>query len=259
VLYQPIVELQTGSIHEFEALIRWRHPEHGLVTPDEFVNVAEETGLIIEIGQWILEQSCRQIARWQRNFARTLSVSVNLSAKQLMHPSLTKDIVHILKTSGLEPKQLKLEVTESTVMEHSEKSLSVLGELDGLGVQLSTDDFGTGYSSLSYLQKFPFDRLKIDRSFIDKMGDDDKSGAIVKTILMLGENLGIEVVAEGIESEKQFEHLKHLGCSLGQGFLFSRPVPANDARELIRKGFDFESAPHLLADDPSVVELALVQ
>jgi diguanylate cyclase (GGDEF)-like protein/PAS domain S-box-containing protein len=236
VLYQPIVELPTGTIREFEALIRWRHPRHGLISPDEFVGVAEETGLIIPIGRWILEQACREISEWQTETSTRLSVSVNLSAKQLMHPSLTSQVNQVLSSSGLEAGQLKLEVTESTVMEHSEKSLSVLNELDALGIQLSTDDFGTGYSSLSYLQRFPFDRLKIDRSFIDKMEEDEKSRSIVRTILMLGENLGIEVVAEGVETGRQLEQLQRLGCRLGQGFLFSKPVEAGLAKRLVKKG-----------------------
>lgn len=235
VLYQPIVCLESCEVSEFEALIRWRHPTLGLISPDEFVGVAEETGLIIPIGRWILEEACEQISKWQKRTSKRLSISVNLSAKQLMHPSLSGQIRQILRKTCLEPSQLKLEVTESTVMEHSDKSLSVLSELDELGVSLSTDDFGTGYSSLSYLQRFPFDRLKIDRSFIDKMNDDEKSGAIVKTILMLGENLGIDVVAEGIETERQLESLRTLGCKLGQGYLFSRPVDASKARKLLKK------------------------
>ena len=259
VLYQPIVELQTGAIHEFEALLRWRHPTHGLIAPDEFVGVAEETGLIIEIGQWILEQACRQTAKWQKNLSTQLCISVNLSAKQLMHPSLTKQVIHSLTTTGLDPRQLKLEVTESTVMEHSEKALSVLKELDELGVMLSTDDFGTGYSSLSYLQKFPFDRLKIDRSFIEKMEEDAKSAAIVKTILMLGENLDIEVVAEGIESAEQLAHLRTLGCVRGQGYLFSRPATPLEARGLIRDRFDEEETRTLLDLSESVFEVSLLQ
>jgi diguanylate cyclase (GGDEF)-like protein len=234
VLYQPIVEMQTGRINEFEALIRWRHPKNGLISPDEFISVAEETGLIIPIGKWILQESCRQIAEWQSRFAFPLSVSVNLSAKQLMHPSLIEQITGILADAGLNARQLKLEVTESTVMEHGERSQSVLNALDDLGISLSTDDFGTGYSSLSYLQRFPFDRLKIDRSFIDKMDDDDKSRAIVKTILMLGENLGIEVVAEGIETDRQLQLLTSLGCQYGQGYLFSHPLEARRAEKLLR-------------------------
>ncbi|MBP7377754.1 MAG: PAS domain S-box protein [Pyrinomonadaceae bacterium] len=234
VLYQPIVSLETGSIREFEALIRWRHPVHGLVAPNEFVHVAEETGLIIPIGKWILEESCRQIVKWQANFAYPLSISVNLSAKQLMHPDLTAQVAAILAETQLNPRQLKLEVTETNVMEHSERSLAVLSVLDALGISLSTDDFGTGYSSLSYLQRFPFDRLKIDRSFVDKMSEGEKSIAIVKTILMLGENLGIEVVAEGIETEEQLLTLRSLGCRLGQGYLFSRPVEASVIEEMLR-------------------------
>jgi EAL domain-containing protein (putative c-di-GMP-specific phosphodiesterase class I) len=168
-----------------------------------------------------------------------LSVSVNLSAKQLMHPSLTPRIKEVLRASGLDPCQLKLEVTETTVMEHSDRSLKVLCELDELGVSLSTDDFGTGYSSLSYLQRFPFERLKLDRSFVHKMTDDKKSTAIVKTILMLGENLDIEVVAEGIETIEELDLLHSLGCKTGQGYLFSRPIDAETAEEFLRQGADF--------------------
>lgn len=242
VLYQPIVDLRTGIVNEFEALIRWRHPAHGLVTPNEFVQVAEETGLIIPIGKWILAESCRQIAEWQQRFDRELSVSVNLSAKQLMHPNLSEQIRSVLAEMRLDASQLKLEVTESTVMEHSERSMKVLSELDELGVSLSTDDFGTGFSSLSYLQRFPFDRLKIDRSFIKLMDDDNKSGLIVKTILMLGENLDIEVVAEGIETCGQLQILRELGCTLGQGYLFSHPIDPEAAGELLAKGPNVFSA-----------------
>lgn len=236
VLYQPIVDLDTGAVSEFEALIRWRHPVHGLVAPDEFIHVAEETGLIVPIGRWIIEEACRQVAEWRRKFDRDLAVSVNLSAKQLMHPSLTAQVREVLSETGLHPRHLKLEVTESTVMEHSDRSLKVLSGLDLLGVALSTDDFGTGYSSLSYLQKFPFERLKIDRSFIRSMDEDEKSGAIVKTILMLGENLGIEVVAEGIETAAHLEKLRALDCHIGQGYLFSRPADQESIEAFIRGG-----------------------
>lgn len=261
VLYQPIIELDGGFVSEFEALIRWQHPEYGLVTPDEFIGVAEETGMIVSMGRWILEESCRQIAEWQENSEHQLSVSVNLSAKQLMHPSLTKQIRDILDQTGLLPRQLKLEVTESTVMEHSERSLSVLNELDELGVLLSTDDFGTGYSSLSYLQRFPFDRLKIDRTFIDKMDCDEKSAAIVKTILMLGENLGLDVVAEGIETERQLEMLRALGCKRGQGYLFSKPVDNKNAEKLLENGLKYFGAAteHVLSRSNSILEVSRIQ
>jgi diguanylate cyclase (GGDEF)-like protein/PAS domain S-box-containing protein len=237
VYYQPIVNLDTGRVREFEALIRWHHPVHGLVSPDTFIQVAEETGMIIPIGQWILDMACRHTAEWQKYSAVRLSTSVNLSAKQLVHPHLTAQIRQVLEETKLDPRQLKLEVTESTVMENSERSLSVLSELSELGVALSTDDFGTGYSSLSYLHRFPFSRLKIDRSFIAKMDEDEKSAAIVKTILMLGENLDIEVVAEGIETENQLELLRALGCRLGQGYIFSEPVDMKSAGLMISKPF----------------------
>jgi diguanylate cyclase (GGDEF)-like protein/PAS domain S-box-containing protein len=261
VLYQPIVDMTSGSVTEFEALIRWRHPVHGLVGPNEFVHVAEETGLIIPIGKWIIEESCRQIAEWDRKFGLDLSVSVNLSAKQLMHPNLTSQVSEILSETGLQPRQLKLEVTESTVMEHSDRSLKVLNDLDKLGVNLSTDDFGTGYSSLSYLQRFPFERLKIDRSFINLMDADAKSGAIVKTILMLGENLGIEVVAEGIETVSQLEKLRSLGCTRGQGFLFSRPIDGESAEAMLESGANvFDQNPALEFRNPApMIEVADVQ
>lgn len=233
VYYQPIVNLETGTVREFEALIRWRHPKHGLVGPNEFIEVAEEMGLIIPIGRWILGEACRQTAEWQKNLSFPLSISVNLSAKQLMHPTLISNINEMLEETGLDPNLLKLEVTESTVMEHSDTSLAVLSELKMMGISLSTDDFGTGYSSLSYLHHFPFSRLKIDRSFVNKMYEDEKSSAIIKTILMLGENLGIEVVAEGIETESQLALLRQLGCPLGQGYLFSRPLPAADAEAFL--------------------------
>jgi EAL domain-containing protein (putative c-di-GMP-specific phosphodiesterase class I) len=235
--YQPIVELATGRVKEFEALIRWRHPSHGLIVPETFIQVAEETGLIIQIGRWIIETACRQTAEWQRQARHLLATSVNLSAKQLVHTQLCSQIKEILEECSLDAKQLKLEVTESTVMENSERSLSVLMELADLGVSLSTDDFGTGYSSLSYLHRFPFDRLKIDRSFINKMEDDEKSAAIVKTILRLGENLGIEVVAEGIETSQQLGLLRRLGCQLGQGYIFSEPVEAAKATSLLDHRF----------------------
>ena len=261
VLYQPIVNLTTGLVSEFEALIRWWHPHRGMVSPDEFVHIAEETGLIIPIGKWILEESCRQIAVWQRQFNLPLKISVNLSAKQLMHPALTSQVTEILLDTGLKASQLKLEVTESTVMEHSEISLGVLTALDRIGIELSTDDFGTGYSSLSYLQRFPFERIKIDRSFISKMDEDEKSGAIVKTILMLGENLNMEVVAEGIETVSQLEKLRSLGCKTGQGYLFSRPIDRESVEQFLESGANvFAENPSLVfRDQGSIIEVYDVQ
>ena len=238
VFYQPIVALDTARVNEFEALIRWQHPKHGLVMPNDFIEIAEETGLIIPIGRWILREACRQTVEWRRAIPNTerLSISVNLSAKQLMHPSLSGEVSEILRGEALPPGCLKLEVTESMVMENSEKALSVISDLHALGVSLSTDDFGTGYSSLSYLHRFPFDRLKIDRSFVSKMDTDEKSEAIVRTILLLGQNLNIEVVAEGIETESQREALRRLGCRKGQGYLFSKPVDRETATRFLSEG-----------------------
>jgi diguanylate cyclase (GGDEF)-like protein/PAS domain S-box-containing protein len=246
VFYQPIVSLATGRIKEFEALIRWRHPVYGLIAPDEFIGVAEETGLIVPIGRHVLTEACRQTAAWQKRCPQQhigeLSVSVNLSAKQLMHPGLAAQVADVLTESDLPARFLKLEVTESTVMEHSETALDVMNELCALGVSFSADDFGTGYSSLSYLHRFPFKRLKIDRSFICKMDADEKSEAIVRTILMLGHNLDIEVVAEGIENEAQLEALRRFGCRYGQGYLFSRPVGAETSEKLFSDEFLLHSA-----------------
>ncbi len=262
VFYQPIVSLQTGDINECEALIRWRHPKHGLIAPNEFISVAEETGLIIPIGKWILAEACRQTAEWQKRIPRlrSMSISVNLSAKQLMHPALMSQVSEILLQTGLDPHCLKLEVTESTVMENSDIALGVLSELRKLGISLSTDDFGTGYSSLSYLHRFPFERLKIDRSFINKMDQDEKSEAIVRTILMLGQSLNIETVAEGIENEKQLELLRSLGCPAGQGFLFSRPLEARDAARFLEDGLPLAmSSAFIFAGASEIMEAVEVQ
>lgn len=238
VFYQPIVELSSGKIVEFEALIRWQHPLHGLVPPNDFIGIAEETGLIIPIGKWILEEACRQIAEWQARFKmhQHLAISVNLSAKQLLHLNIIAQVEEVLNMTALNPRCLKLEVTETMVMENGDKSLAVISELNNLGIALSTDDFGTGYSSLSYLHRFPFNRLKIDRSFVSKMDSDPKSEAIVRTILLLAQNLNIEVVAEGIETEPQLGILRQLGCQTGQGYLFSKPVNAETAAQLLQNG-----------------------
>jgi diguanylate cyclase (GGDEF)-like protein/PAS domain S-box-containing protein len=258
-LYQPIVDLVSGEVREFEALIRWQHPKLGLISPGEFVSVAEETGLIVPIGKWILEESCRQIADWQKHVGFDLSVSVNLSAKQLIHPALTSQVKDALFATGLNASQLKLEVTESMVMEHRELSLKILTQLDEIGVALSTDDFGTGYSSLSYLQNFPFKRLKIDRSFVNLLDRDEKSKAIVKTILMLGENLDIHVVAEGIETTSQLEILRSLGCISGQGFLFSRPIDSEAIRLFLESGANVFSADPQLKYQSQIIQVADVQ
>jgi EAL domain-containing protein (putative c-di-GMP-specific phosphodiesterase class I) len=233
VYYQPIISLQTGRLAGFEALVRWNHPRRGLVAPADFIPVAEETGLIVPIGQWVLNEACAQVRQWQIDSPshRSLSLSVNLSARQVAQPDLLQRIKDALETSKLNPHCLKLEITESVVMENAEAAAQMFKQLRSLGVQLSIDDFGTGYSSLSYLHRFPLNYLKIDRSFVMRLTTDNDN-AIVRTISTLARNLGMEV----IETEEQFQQLKMLGCEYGQGYLFSRPV-GNDGVE------------HLLAQD----------
>ncbi|HEX6728472.1 MAG TPA: bifunctional diguanylate cyclase/phosphodiesterase [Pyrinomonadaceae bacterium] len=236
VYYQPIIALQTNRLAGFEALLRWNHPRRGLISPADFVPVAEETGMIVAIGQWVLEEACRKVKEWQTKSPshRALSLSVNLSARQVAQPDLIEQIKNALLNSKLNPHHLKLEITESVVMGNTETATMMFKQLRALGVQLSIDDFGTGYSSLSYLHRFPLNYLKIDRSFVDRMTTDGDD-AIVKTIATLARNLGMEVIAEGIETEEQHKLLKDLGCEYGQGYLFSRPVNHEAAYRLLEK------------------------
>ena len=231
VYYQPIVSVANGQLHGFEALVRWHHPERGVVSPTDFISLAEETGLILPLGLNVIREACRQLRVWQqRSFSdRDLIISVNLSAKQLMEPDLVQRIAEVLHESQLKPWHLKLEVTESVVMENPEIAAVTLAKLRALGVLLSIDDFGTGYSSLSYLNRFPLDILKIDRSFISTMNQSDENLQIVKTIVTLAGNLGMEVIAEGVETEEQLNQLRLLKCQYAQGFLFSEPMNAMDA------------------------------
>jgi diguanylate cyclase (GGDEF)-like protein len=231
VYYQPIVSVASGQLHGFEALVRWHHPDRGIVSPDDFIPLAEETGLILPLGLTVFREACRQLRAWhQRSLSdRDLIISVNLSAKQLIEPDLSERITEVLHESQLKPWHLKLEVTESVVMDNPEMAAITLGKLRALGVHLSIDDFGTGYSSLSYLNRFPLDILKIDRSFIATMNESDENLQIVKTIVTLAGNLGMEVIAEGVETEEQLAQLRLLKCQYAQGFLFSEPMNATDA------------------------------
>jgi diguanylate cyclase (GGDEF)-like protein len=235
VYYQPIICLETDELYGFEALVRWNHPERGLVSPDTFIPVAEETGLIVDIGQQILYESCRQTREWHLAWpGKPLTISVNLSAKQFAQPDLIGQVKRILAKTGLAAEYVKLEITESVVMKNAEIATAMLMQLCALGVHLSIDDFGTGYSSLSYLHRFPVKTLKIDRSFIGRMGQGGENSEIVRTINTLAQNLGMEVVAEGVETVEQLEQLKSMNCTLGQGYLFSRPLDANAANAFIQ-------------------------
>ena len=235
VHYQPIVSLNNETVTGFEALVRWQHPDRGLVYPDAFIRVAEETELIIPIGERVLFEACRQIREWQLEFPEysELSVSVNLSGKQFQQPNLVKRVSDVLHETGLEPRFLNLEITESILMDNVETAVRMMKELRALGVQLSIDDFGTGYSSLSYLHRFPMNTLKVDRSFVSQMHDNNENTEIVRTILMLARNLSMEVIAEGIETEDQLLKLLLLGCDYGQGYFFCSPADAGTVKDLL--------------------------
>lgn len=232
--YQPIFSLADEKLSRFEALIRWQHPERGLVGPGEFIPVAEETGLILDLGNWVLRQARRQMRDWQLKglVDDAAAVSVNLSCKQFVQPGLLEQVKEVLKETGLRGQCLELEITESVIMENADAACQTLRELRALGVSLSIDDFGTGYSSLSYLHRFPISTLKIDRSFI---GNDDNSG-IVGTIITLADKLGMEVVAEGVETAAQVSYLKDLGCEFGQGYWLARPADSAAIELLLQEG-----------------------
>ncbi|MFP4297054.1 MAG: EAL domain-containing protein [Spirulinaceae cyanobacterium] len=235
VYYQPIISLQTGKIIGFEALIRWQHPQRGLISPVEFIPLAEETGLIMILGEWVLRQACEQLAQWHQTLAggEELMITVNLSPAQLKQPDLPQIVAKILQKTHLNSQKLKLEITESGLMENIDIALSLLQRFTKLGVQLSIDDFGIGYSSLGRLQHLPFNTLKIDQSFVRWMGFENESLEIVQTILTLAHNLGMNVVAEGVESLEQLSQLRQLQCDYGQGYLFSRPIDAIAATTLL--------------------------
>ncbi|MGB8702778.1 MAG: GGDEF domain-containing phosphodiesterase, partial [Thermosynechococcaceae cyanobacterium] len=225
--YQPIVCLQTRQIVGLEALIRWRHPERGLISPSEFIPVAEETGLIIPIGEWVLWEACKQMSIWQTQFPgiSSLKMSINLASKQLKEPSFIATLDQILVNTGLECSCLQLEITESMLID-GETTINVFSQLQSRNISLSIDDFGTGYSSLAYLRRFPINRLKIDRSFVKCMNIDNENFEIVRTIITLAHTLGMDVVAEGVETAVQIDLLKSLECELAQGYLFFKPLNA---------------------------------
>jgi EAL domain-containing protein (putative c-di-GMP-specific phosphodiesterase class I) len=233
--YQPIVDLDSGQLVSLEALVRWSHPELGVVSPADFVPLAEETGLIIPLGEWILRRVCAEIANWRDLGIEPPRVSINLSSKQLNDHDLVAVVAAILAKAKIAPELLTFELTENTVMQNAESTVPMLHDLRKLGVRLAIDDFGTGYSSLSYLKRLPIDILKIDRSFVQNVPDDPDDSAIVEAIIALSHSLRLGVVAEGVEETEQVEFLRRLGCDAVQGYLCGRPVPAEETTVLLRK------------------------
>jgi EAL domain-containing protein (putative c-di-GMP-specific phosphodiesterase class I) len=234
--YQPLVALDNGEIRGVEALLRWEHPRRGVVLPAEFIGLAEESGLIVPIGRWVLGEACRQAHAWQHEGGPRLGLNVNLSAKQLLDPGLTADVAEALARSGLDPSLLTLEITESILMNDTAYTTTTLDRLKALGARIAIDDFGTGYSSLSYLRRFPIDGLKIDQSFVAALERGGEETAIVSSILALSRTLNLETVAEGVENVIQATRLRAMGGDLAQGYYFARPLAAADLAVLLQQG-----------------------
>jgi predicted signal transduction protein with EAL and GGDEF domain len=231
LFYQPLINLATDEVSGFEALLRWHHPQHGMIVPAEFIPLAEEIGVIRAMGAWVLGQACSEAMRWPDH----IKVAVNLSPVQFEHGTLVLDVAAALGKSGLPAHRLELEITEKVLLEDTEATLSILNQLRDLGVQISMDDFGTGYSSLGYLRKFPFDKIKIDQSFIRDMSAREDSMAIVRAVMSLGASLKMSVTAEGVETDEQLSRLRDEGCTEVQGYLFSRPQPATELAALLKR------------------------
>jgi EAL domain-containing protein (putative c-di-GMP-specific phosphodiesterase class I) len=245
VYYQPIVSLSDQKLRGFEALVRWMHPERGLVPPTAFIPLAEETGLICEIGRWVLEDSCLQVSRWMELYPEAtggIHLSVNLSGRQFAQSDLVEQIQGAMRLGGFPASALKLEITESILMENADSAAGILAQIREMGIRLSIDDFGTGYSSLSYLHQFPAQTLKIDRSFVSKIEEETTQFAIVRAVVSLAHVMGMDVVAEGIETTSQLDVLGQLGCEYGQGYLFAKPLPAAEIEAMLAR-LEHEGAP----------------
>jgi len=232
--YQSEVDLRTGRVFAVEALVRWKHPKLGMVPPNRFIPTAEENGLIVPIGDWVLHEACRQNKAWQDAGLPHMVVSVNVSARQFREKNLIHRVVSALESSGLEARYLELELTESLIMQDLDLAVATMKDLQGLGVQLSIDDFGTGYSSLSALKTFPVARLKIDKSFVDGILADENDMAVASAVISLGQKLNLRVIAEGVETEAQAAFLRSVHCDEMQGYLFSKPRPASEIEDLLR-------------------------
>jgi EAL domain-containing protein (putative c-di-GMP-specific phosphodiesterase class I) len=234
LLYQPKVDLQSGKMTGMEALIRWRHPERGTVPPAQFIPLAEESGLIVPIGEWVLRTACKQNKAWQDAGMPAISVSVNVSARQFREKDLVKRVARALEESGLDPRYLELELTEGLIMQDFDRALTTMHALQAIGVRISIDDFGTGYSSLSALQSFPIVRLKIDKAFVDGIAKNEDDRAIAKAVISMGHQLNLKIIAEGVETEQQLAFLRANNCDEMQGYLFSEPVTAENIPALLR-------------------------
>ncbi|MCW8943185.1 MAG: EAL domain-containing protein, partial [Sedimenticola sp.] len=233
--YQPQLDLTTHTITGMEALIRWHHPKHGMIPPDRFIPLAEETGLILPIGDWVLEQACQQVKQFQQQGFEELMVAVNVSVRQLEGQDMTKTLQQLLEQHGISASSLEVEITESVMMEDPDRMIESLSELKELGIRLALDDFGTGHSSLSYLQRFPFDKLKIDRAFIRNITESPDDAAIAMTIGAMAKSLNLTVIAEGVETQEQLDFLKKCGCNEIQGYFISKPVPAKKFIALLKQ------------------------
>jgi EAL domain-containing protein (putative c-di-GMP-specific phosphodiesterase class I) len=226
--YQPLIKLESGETTAFEALVRWNHPRRGIVMPDDFIPLAEETGLIVQLGEWVIRNACSEVAHWPEH----LHVSVNLSPAQMRSSALIGTVFNAIAAAGISPERLQLEITESVLMHDSEVNLATLHKLRDFGVRIALDDFGTGYSSLNYLRSFPFDKIKIDKCFISEIEENADCQAIVQAVVSLANSLGMETTAEGVESSEQLQHLRDKGCTEAQGYLFSRPERAEQFTDL---------------------------
>jgi EAL domain-containing protein (putative c-di-GMP-specific phosphodiesterase class I) len=243
--YQPIIHLESGRIQAFEVLIRWRHPTRGLIMPSEFIPLAEKSGLICEIGRWVLQAACDQTAAWHAQYpsAADVAVAVNLSARQFASGDLVRMVQSALRSSGLSPRHLILEITETLLMDNAQRTHRVIARLKGLGVRLSIDDFGAGYSSLAYLRDFDMDTMKIDRSFVARLDDRHEDIEIIRTIISLAHTLNMTVIAEGVEKLSQLLHLRKMACENSQGYLYRRPLHPSAAGQLLAAGAAFPFQP----------------
>ncbi|WML50573.1 EAL domain-containing protein [Neobacillus sp. PS3-34] len=242
LFYQPQVELETGKIIGAEALVRWHHPERGFISPGDFISLAEETGLIVPLGKWVLRKACEQNKAWQDRGLEAFPIAVNISVRQIQEDDFVELVTKILQETGLDPNFLELEITES-IMQDIERSTIILNQLKELGVKNTIDDFGTGYSSLSYLKHLPIDSIKIDKSFVDDIIHHSSQGAMVKTIIDMGHNLQFQVIAEGIETQEQVQFLKENECGVGQGYFYSKPLPSEEIEQLFMAGCTAKGLP----------------